>query len=382
MRVCLLSKMFPPGVGGSELYAYELANALSRLGHDVDVYTQQRPGPGDAFTLEENVSVETVSKPRKQLVTFETLYYSLRARRAVDFENYDVVHGTLMPASTIAIAPRFDHDVPIVVTSHSFAPMEVRAHSPEAPADVLLKFFFHPMNAVMDAVTARSVDHVIAISSEMKRQIAKAYRVDPERISVISHGVDTERFRPRDRPHEAVDPEAFTVLFVGRLISRKGADLAIRALAATDDESIELLVAGTGRQRPKLESMVHELGVSDRVRFLGYVEESELPRLYSSADVTLFLSNYEGFGLVFMESMASGTPIVGTPVGGIPDIVKDGETGYIESGDPDRIAARLRHLKDDPEEHDRISDAAYETATRMDWRCVGREVQSLYERVI
>ena len=127
--------MFPPGVGGSEMYAYELANALGERGHDVDVYTQATDHGGRSVPLGENVTVETVCRARNYLVTFETLYYSLKTRRRVDFEGYDVIHGTLMPASTIALTPRFGFDTPIVVTSHGTSLGETLSHTPEIPTD-------------------------------------------------------------------------------------------------------------------------------------------------------------------------------------------------------------------------------------------------------
>lgn len=371
--------MFPPGVGGSEVYAHELANALGALGHRVDVYTQSEQGTGAPPDLHDNVTVTETVPARNYLVTFETLYYSVKTRLSVDFDAYDIVHGTLMPASTIGLGAI---DPPVVVTSHSFAPSEVRAHSPDRPADVLLKFFFHPMNAVMDLVAGRNADHVIAISSQMQTQLSDTYRIPTESITLINHGVNTARFYPRDDDHERAATDRFTVLFVGRLITRKGAATAIRSLAETHHENVELLIAGSGRQRSSLEELVAELGIHQQVEFLGYVPEEELPRLYSASDVLVFPPAYEGFGLVFLEAMACGTPVIGTRVGGVPDLIEDGETGFVVEGGSVEIAERIDQLADDPELLARMSTAAAENAGSRDWQLVAERVEDLYQTLL
>lgn len=382
MKVCLLSKMFPPVVGGSAMYAYEIANALGSLGHDVSVYTQSKPGSESAHSVHENVSVTRVTRARRQLVTFETLYFSLRSRLDIDFEEYDVIHGTLMPASTIALSDRLTFETPVVLTSHSFALSEVFAHSAEKPADYLLKYAFHPMNVVMDNVAARGSDRIIAISEQMRDQLVDQYYIDGSKITRISHGVDTDRYRPRENHYEAVSPDKCTLLFVGRLISRKQPDLAIKSLAAADREDVELLIAGTGRLESDLNDLTRECGVADRVHFLGYVPDEALPVLYSSADATLFTSNYEGFGLVFMESLASGTPVIGTPVGGIPDIIEDGTTGYICSRDPSAFAARIKELSDNPKKLQTMSTAARGAVEGYGWVDVAARVERVYEELL
>lgn len=381
MRICLLSKMFPPITGGSARYAYEIGNALGKRGHDVDVFTQSKGDAGLSLELHENVSLYTLTKARRYLVTFETLYFSLRARSSVDFDGYDVIHGTLMPASTIALSDRLTFDTPIVLTSHSFALSEVFAHSPEKPADYLLKYAFHPMNVVMDNIAGRAVDRVIAISEEMREQLVTRYGFDKRTVNRISHGVDTERFQPRKEYHEAVSDDKLTLLFVGRLISRKGADLAVKSLAAINREDVELLVVGSGRLENGLKQLAQEQGIADRVQFLGYVPDDKLLVLYSSVDATLFLSNYEGFGLVILESLASGTPVIGTPVGGFPDIVTDGKEGVIVKRDAKDIANAIESLADEPERLTEMGRRARELAETRTWDTVASETEQVYESV-
>lgn len=382
MRICFLSKMFPPVVGGSGVYAYEITNALAEQGHTVDVFTQSKDTNASSLEIHNNVSIYRLAQSRRYLVTFETLYYSVKARLGIDFDDYDVIHGTLMPASTVALTDRLNFDTPIVLTSHSFALSEVFAHSPEKPADYLLKYVFHPMNMIMDNVAARSADAIITISEQMEVQLSERYRLHPERITTISHGVDTSRYRPYDDGHPAVSEDHLTLLFVGRLISRKGVDLAIRSLAATGRQDIQLLIAGTGRLENQLKRLSSNLNVSDRVQFLGYVPDEKLPLLYASADVTLFTSVYEGFGLVLLESLSSGTPVIGPPVGGVPDMIENDVTGYIVERDPDSFATKIEHVADHRETLRRMSTASRSVAEDQSWNQVAKSVGDVYDEVV
>lgn len=378
LRVCLLSKQFPPGVGGAETYAYELANGLAERGHDVDVYTQWVDSPDEEADVHENVSVYRICGARRKLVTFETLWFSYTARRAIDFEQYDVVHGTLMPASTIAVTPFNDIDSPVVLTSHGTSIGETKAVALETPADYLLKFFFHPMNVVMDYVASRDVDQVIAISDHAYEQLTTSYRQDEADVEMIPHGVDTDWFYPRDEPHPAVAEEKTTLLYVGRLGARKGLDLALRALAEVDDEGVEFLIAGTGRHEETLRELARELGIADRVWFLGYVPDQDLPVLYSSADVFVLPSRYEGFGLVLLEAMACGTPVIGADAGGIPTAIGDNDTGLIVQRDVDALAEALRSLQTEPTNWQAMGEKSLNQANRNSWDEVTSRVEELY----
>ncbi|GGI95563.1 glycosyl transferase [Halobellus salinus] len=374
LRVCLISKQFPPGVGGAETYAYELANGLAERGHDVDVFTQWIDSPDEEADVHENVTVKRICKGRRKLVTFETLWFSYRARCEIDFDDYDIIHGTMMPASTIAVTPFNDVEPPVVLTSHGTSIGEARAVALETPADYLLKYFFHPMNVAMDYVASRDADRVIAISDHAYEQLTTWYGLREDEVEMIPHGVDTEWFYPREERHPAVDEEKTTLLYVGRLGARKGLDLALRALARVDDEDVEFLIAGTGRHEETLRELARELEIADQVRFLGYVGDEELPVLYSSADVFVLPSRYEGFGLVLLEAMACGTPVIGTDAGGIPTAIQDGEDGYVVSRDEVPIAEKLKEMIRDEKETQQIKNSA-----RAKSRSWGQAVQRTIE---
>jgi glycosyltransferase involved in cell wall biosynthesis len=381
MNVCILSKQFHHSGGGSERYAYAVALSLAKRGHDVDVYALGDPKSLSEIPKYDRLSVTFVAKRDRQLVTFETLYFSLLARQKINFEEYDVIHGTLMPASPIALS-LLPPSTPLVVTSHGTSLGEVRSHKLEVPTDYLKKLFFHPTNVLMDMATAPHAARTIAISRESAHELTKWYPISKSDIVHIPHGVNIEQFHPDQPTHNAPDPEKFTLLHVGRLVSRKHVDLSLHALAALDRPDVELLVAGDGTHRDRLESLAETLGVADQTNFLGFVPDAELPSLYSSSDAFLFLSRYEGFGLTFLEAMASGTPVIGTPVGGFPDIVTDGEEGFVVERHPESVADAIGQMADSVTLTENMSRRARTLAESRTWDTVAAETEAVYESVV
>lgn len=381
LRVCLLSKQFHPTGGGSERYAHVLANALGRRGHSVDVFALGDTEGLQEFSLHDNVVVTFLARRQRPLVTFETLYYSLVTRTTINFEKYDVIHGTLMPASPVALTLR-PPETPIVVTSHGTSIGEVHSHKLEVPTDYLKKFFFHPMNVLMDAITAPRAARIISISSIAHKELEQYYPISSEDIVRIPHGVDADYFTSDAPQHTAVDPDRFTLLHVGRLVSRKHADLALEGLAVADRDDVELLLAGTGHHRERLEARTDELGLTEQVEFLGFVPDGALPSLYASSDAFLFLSRYEGFGLTFLEAMASGTPVIGTPVGGFPDVVSNGEDSLIVDHDGTDVARAIDELTDHPDRTNEMGIRARRVAKGRTWDDVATDTEVVYRSVI
>jgi glycosyltransferase involved in cell wall biosynthesis len=380
MRICLVSKQFDPSGGGSERYAYALSVALARRGHDVDVFALGSP-TSLLNGLPDRLSVTFVGERKRSLVTLETLYFSLLTRSRVDFDAYDVIHGTLMPASPIALTIR-PPSTPLVVTSHGTSLGEVRSHNLEVPTDYLKKLFFHPTNVAMDVATIPRADRVIAISRNSYDELADRYPVSRDALVHVPHGVNVDRFHPDHDPHEATTGDRFTLLHVGRLVSRKHVDLGLRAVAALDRPDVELLVAGDGTHRTRLETLADRLGIADRVTFLGFVPEADLPSLYAGSDAFLFLSRYEGFGLTFLEAMASGTPVIGTAVGGFPDVVTPGRGGFVVDRDPDDVAVEVARLLDASELTTEMSRDARERAETRTWMSVAADTEQVYADVI
>jgi glycosyltransferase involved in cell wall biosynthesis len=176
--------------------------------------------------------------------------------------------------------------------------------------------------------TARAAAAVVTVSEALKKSLTRM-GVSEERITVLPNGVDLELFKPIDRGacKEHLGVNGLTLLSVGQLNDFKGHDIAIRALAQLSE--VTLLIAGDGSGRERLRSLAKSRDVTHRVRFLGTVPHEELKNYYAAADALVLASAREGWPNVLLESMACGTPVIATNVGGIPEIVRTPEAGII-----------------------------------------------------
>jgi glycosyltransferase involved in cell wall biosynthesis len=229
--------------------------------------------------------------------------------------------------------------LPVVVTAHSL-------------------FGEHPeplIHQVM-APNLRAADRVIAVSPHVADQ-AVALGVQRERVTVIRSGVDSERFRPRDRRRArsalGIQPYAPLVLFVGNLEPRKQLDVLLRAMAhvrrAVPEARLAIVgsgaAAGADDQTRRLQQLARELDLQAAVRFTGAVDADTLLSWYATADAFALPSSSEAQGIVALEAMACGVPVVASAVGGLLGTIHDGQDGYlVPSGDADALAARLSTL--------------------------------------
>jgi glycosyltransferase involved in cell wall biosynthesis len=203
--------------------------------------------------------------------------------------------------------------------------------------------------AVGKATLARA-DRIV-VTSEAYAEESPELTPHRDKLGVVPPGVDTERFHPRNAEPAAGPPE---IAFVGRLddtSSHKGLPVLFEALSRLDGREVRLCVVGDGDRRAAYEKRAGELGVAESTRFLGFVDDDELARIYARARTVCLpsVTRSEGFGLVLLEAQASGTPVVGSDIGGIPQALEPEETGVlVEPGDADDLAAKLARLLDDP----------------------------------
>lgn len=213
---------------------------------------------------------------------------------------------------------------------------------------------------------ADDADGLLAVSAAMRRSMGRM-GMDGDKIRVHYTGVDLDRFELADRAaaKDVLGFEGPVVLCVGALIPRKGQDLLVQALPRLP--GVTLLFAGQGQYRRALEKQAEELGVDRRIGFLGSVPHDRLPRIYAATDVMALPSSSEGLANAWVESLACGTPIVITDVGGARELVDRPEAGRIVERDPDAIAAAIGELLTHPPEREAVRDAAL----RFTWEANG-----------
>ncbi|SEN24704.1 Glycosyltransferase involved in cell wall bisynthesis [Sphingomonas gellani] len=292
-----------------------------------------------------------------------SLYGPLRRlRRTFDFDVIDAYY--LYPDGVAAawLAKRFDR--PLVMSALG--------------TDVSLIPHWAPSRAmILDAVRQSSA--TTAVCGALVDALAEM-GAPPEKLHVVEHGVDLELFVPPVNRSATRARQGFdgpTVLSVGHLIERKGHDFAIRAIA--EMPGVRLVIAGDGPCEGALRQLAQSQGVADRVRFLGHVDQADLPDLYGGSDVTVLCSDREGIANVLLESIACGTPLVATPVWGSPDVVRVPEAGVLAADRSDEaIRSALQTLLGNLP--DRVATRRY--AERYDWAETGRQHRALLQRAV
>jgi teichuronic acid biosynthesis glycosyltransferase TuaC len=225
---------------------------------------------------------------------------------------------------------------------------------------------------------ARQADGLVAVSNGLRQRLAEL-GISADRVRVLRNGVDLSLFRPYDREaaRQKLGFARPTVLTVGNLVALKRHNLMIEALPQLPE--VELVIVGEGSERPAIENLVRKRRVADRVRLLGRVPQDRLPEMYSAADLLLLVSSHEGWPNVLLESMACGTPVVVSEIGGIADIVATAEAGRIVADvTPSRLAGAIRGLLAAPPS--RAATRAY--AERFDWQSTTDGQIALFHEVL
>ncbi|WP_127783597.1 glycosyltransferase [Rhodococcus sp. X156] len=398
MKIAMVSEHASPlatlggtDAGGQNVHVAALARALAARGHRVDVYTRR-----DSTTQAERVTlcagVDVVHVPAGPPVAMakDELLQHMPAfgewlTTAWTRTPPDVVHAHFWMSGVAALAAARAVGVPVVQTFHALGSVK-RRHQGLADTS--------PRSRVRtEAALAQQVDCVVATCADEVTELA-ALGAPLERVRVVPCGVDVQHFCPAGPPWRG-DPAGLRpagvprLVCVGRLVERKGVDTAVRALAQLP--GVELLVAGgpPAAQLPehaeaqRLSALAAQLGVAERVHLLGEVSPTDVPALLRSADVVVTTPWYEPFGIVPLEAMACGRPLVGSAVGGLLDTVQPGTTGVlVPPREPDALVAALTPLLADPPRRTRLGAAARRRAVhRYSWDRVAAETEDAYATV-
>lgn len=332
MRVVIVSGIWPPDVGGPASHAPELAAFLQERGHTVEIVTTADAPPAPAAYPVHHVSRRLPVGVRHAAVV------GLVVRRA---RAADVVYATSM-IGRASLASRLARR-PFVVKLTADEAYE-RARRRGLFAGNLDEFQAHAGGPAIRALR-RSRDLAIARAShvfcpsEYLRRIAIGWGVPPERVTTLPNPApELPPLRPRQELRAELGFEGPTLGFAGRLTTAKALDVALAALA--DVDGVALAIAGDGPDRAALEARTAELGLGDRVTFLGPRTRLGVLELFRASDASLLSSTWENFPHTVVEALAVGTPVLATSVGGVPEVVHDGDNGLLVGpGDAAALAA-------------------------------------------
>ena len=386
MRILMITPAFPPSVGGAETGAYELARRLA-LRNSVTLLTE---------------ASRKASKPEYRIQEAFTLL------RYQDFLNFGRIGGRMLlrgavpPFSigaTLASIRTIMRIRPELVHVHYAAYTGLAALWAQKIAHVPTVLSLVGRDATPGPGTpefwpwyakqiARRVSHMVTLS-EFSRAY---YAVEALPASVIPYGVDTHVFAPGEpdqklRDSLGIGPDMRVLFSLQRLEPVKHVEVAIDALnllVRSGMEDTVLLIGGTGRARGQLNRQVAEKGLKEHVRFLEFVSKEALPRYYALADIFVFPSIFETFGIVLLEAMAAGLPVVAASASAVPELVIDGLTGFLsEPLSPESMANRLRILLENEPLRREMGQAARERAVKCyDWDKLVIEYEDLFRTCI
>jgi glycosyltransferase involved in cell wall biosynthesis len=393
MKIAMVSEHASPltatdGLGGPEsgrhVHVAELARELGQLGHQVTVYARRDDATArDRVRLGTGAMLEYVTAgPATPLTTQQALRFvpefaaHLARRWAADRDRPDVIHAHSWLSGLAALAGSNGLAVPVVETFHALG-VVARRQGEVVPIE----------RERMERAIGRTANRVIAMSESEHTELIRM-GVPRNRLSIVPGGIDTSRFAPTGGALPR--GEAARLVTISALDERSGVDTVIEALARIP--GAELVIAGgPAREELDVDDDVHRLrivakqaGVADRVTFIGRIAHKDVPRLLRSADLTVSLPADAPFGLVPVESMACGVPVVVTATGGHLDTVIDGVTGlHLPAGRPAvEVARRIRALLADPTQRTALGVAAADRArSRYGWDRITDEIVKVYEAV-
>jgi D-inositol-3-phosphate glycosyltransferase len=368
------------------VYVRALASSLARAGVACDVLTRaDAPGLPPIVEVEPGFRVVHLAAGPLAPVSKHELVDLVDAMTAAAREHLerwrpDVLHANYWLSGAVGHRLKHEMNLPLAATFHTLARVKADAGIDDDTED----------RTRLEHEIIGCADLMLASTESEVEDLVHLYDGVRERIAVVPPGVDHDRFNPGTPAERTATRESLglgdrpVILFAGRIQPLKGADLAVRALAALDDPRVVLLIVGgpSGiqgeREAAALRALSVELGVADQIRWLPPRPHDAVAAMYRIADVCVVPSRAESFGLVALEAAACGTPVVAAAVGGLTSIVIDGETGFlVDSRDAAAFAAPIARLLGDPHLAARMGATAEERSRRFGWTMTAARLRRL-----
>jgi glycogen synthase len=399
MKTLLLTNEYPPHIyGGAGVHVDYLSRELAKLMEvEVRSFGEQEKDLG-------NLKVRGFGLGTPEMTCPKRLQSPLGAsRRCVDFNGAgitaDLVHCHTWYTHLGGIMAKLNYGIPLVITVHSLEPLRPWKREQLGGG--------YDFSLWVEKTALEMADAVIAVSEETKRDILNLFHVKEERISVIHNGIDLKEYRPTENTEVlralGIDPERPYILFVGRITRQKGIVHLVRAIRHLNPGFQVVLCAGAP-DTPEISAEM-QLAVTAAREHHGeiiwiekMVSRPEAITLYSGASVFVCPSIYEPFGIINLEAMACGTPVVASAVGGIKEVVVNGETGFLvpleqmnespfEATNPEQFAAdlasKINLLMLDPELAARMGAAGRKRAEELfGWDAIARKTERLYSKLL
>lgn len=402
VHTCPLATLGGKETGGMNVYVRDLTRQLARRGHQVDVYTRSQDPTVQRISsvLGRGARVIRIPAGPEQPYPKHRVYDHLPefvagvlASAERDGIRYDVIHSHYWLSGWAARELRAAWGAPIVHMFHTLGHLKnAVAWTPQEQEP--------PPRIEVETEIVRFADRIIVATPVEQEHLVTLYGADPARIRVIPPGVDLEHFRPipttQAKEQLALDPTCRMILFVGRIEPLKGIDTLLHAIARIARRYPELtcrmcvpIIGGNpysvedNDEMVRLQALREELGIGDVVTFLGAQDQDILPYYYSAAEMVVMPSDYESFGMVALEAMACGTPVIASDVGGLAYLVRHGRTGYrVPARDADALADKIVRLLTDESLRRRMGQRAACWAEEYAWPRIADRIEEVYAEAL
>ena len=402
VHTCPLAMLGGKKTGGMNVYVRDLSRALARQGIRVDVFTRSQDDciPAVSHNLGHGGRVIHIKAgPEAPIPVAEIENYlddfvaGVLAFAEAESIHYDLIHSHYWLSGLVAQKLRDAWGAPIVQMFHTLGHMKNRIALSDSERAT-------PARIAGEKAVIQLADRIVAATPAEVAQLHWLYGAEPDKISVIPPGVDLERFQPID-PKTAKTTVGIScgdtnILFVGRIEPLKGVDTLLRAMAliqkrcphAVEDTCVAIIGGDPLSDDPdeemaRLQALRAELEIHDLVTFLGSKDQEILPNYYAAAEMVVMPSHYESFGMVALEAMAMGTPVIASEVGGLAYLVQDGVNGFhVPSRDPEALAERMFTLLNDENCRQLLGRQARAYAQKYDWSIITERMVGLYGKVL
>lgn len=403
VHTCPLAPLGGWETGGLNVYVREISRELAARGVQIDVFTRRQADQlGEVAELAPGARVIHVDAgPPRALDKYDVLDYlsefscGVQRFRMLAGRRYDLVHAHYWLSMRPARQFQALWQIPFVAQFHTLAQLKNRVARDDAERE-------YQERVDLERMAVDQADCLIAQSPTDRRQLTELYGACPRKVEIVPGGVDLARFRPGSRRAARralhLPDEAAVLLYVGRIQRLKGIEVLLHAAellrGVPGSRPLRVLIVGGQpdgapprlpelRELDRLRALARQLGLGDVVTFTGAVPQSVLPTYYRAADVTVMPSSYESFGLVALESMACGTPVVASSVGGLRTLVEDGRTGFlIPWRHPRLFADRIAHLLRHPALAARLGQAAAQRARALSWGSAAERLLGIYSELL